>query len=379
MVQIAASSRLRMLTFLYLWASSGFFLGTLLLLGPVRWITNILRAKGSSENLEDLVVLLAIGILFVISVVAARLLNGPATAGDWNARRLGALILPGALAVAATGLWMNPNLLVDRYMPSGPPQHFFIGPYPQEEDLERIKENGYTAVISLLHPAIVPFEPKLIRDERAAAEDAGIKLIEIPMLPWVSKNSEALEKIRKLSADTSARYYVHCYLGKDRVNVVRRALVRMNVKVSGAPAQAARSLDKIQVFERGAVEPLGDGVYITPYPSDEEYFGYVVAGGIKTVVSLMDPKDPEDVSWIEKEKKLATDHGLTLVLKPFSPSKSPAGAAGALVGEIVKLPRPIVIHAFTNPSPATVALREAFETIQPARAAGPAAVKPGSN
>lgn len=114
--------------------------------------------------------------------------------------------LPGALALGAVALWMNPSLLVQRESKFGPAQHFFIGPYPQQADLALIKETGYTAVISLLHHAIVPFEPKFIRDERIAAEKAGINLIEVPMLPWVSKNEDALAKLRVLAADTSARY-----------------------------------------------------------------------------------------------------------------------------------------------------------------------------
>lgn len=361
MVQKTSTKTSRVLTSLYLWATCGFTLGTLLLLGPVRWITTSLRASGSSPTLEGATVLLAIGILFVVSGMAARVLSGLAASQTWTPKKTAALVLPGALALGTMALWMNPKYLVKPAALSEHSEHFFIGPYPLGDDLIRIKRKGYTAVVSLLHPAVVPFEPKLIRDERAAAKRAGITLIEIPMLPWVSGNLEALEKIRLLAADTSARYYVHCYLGRDRVNVVRRALQQMQKKVSGSVGQTARSLDSLQTFERGTVERLADGVYLTPYPSDEEYFGYIIAGGVRTVVSLLDPADAGDTLWIGKEKQLAATHKVGLVSKPLPVSGPVAERAAAIVTEIGALPKPIVIHGFTNPSPPTIAFRKAYE------------------
>ncbi len=356
-----SSSRARAITFAYLWVASGFVLGTLMLFGPVRWITNVLRARGAGQAVESTVVLVMIGLLIFISINVARAISGPATAAGWNARRISALAIPGVLALAVTGLWMNPNLMVQKISLAGPPSHFFIGPYPQEADLERIKENGYTAVISLLHPAVVPFEPKLIRDERAAAGRAGIELIEVPMLPWVSGNGEALEKIRQLASDTAARYYVHCYLGKDRVNVVRRSLVAMQVAVSGATGQSARSLDSVKTFERGPVEHLGNGVHLTPFPSDEEYFGYLIAGGVRTIVSLLDPANPEDAPWIAKEKQLASVHKLFVVQKPMPVNVAAAARASVIVQEIAGLPKPMVIYGFSTPSPSTNAIRDAYQ------------------
>lgn len=118
------------------------------------------------------------------------------------------------------------------------------------------------------------------------------------------------------------------------------------------------------------MERLADGVYLTPYPSDEEYFGYIVAGGIKTVVSLLDPASSDDAPWITKETKLAAAQGIRLVSRPVSSSKGEADWATALAKEFSALPRPIVIHAFRNPSPPTEALRKALEKLQPPRPTG---------
>ena len=87
----------------------------------------------------------------------------------------------------------------------------------------QLKREGFT-IVSLLHPAVVPFEPKLISDEKKLAESIGVPLIHVPMLPWVSGNQEALATIRQLAADRTRHFYVHCYLGQDRVRVVRHAI-----------------------------------------------------------------------------------------------------------------------------------------------------------
>ena len=80
---------------------------------------------------------------------------------------------------------------------------FTFGPYPTEDRLAALERDGYTAVISLLHPAVVPFEPKLIADETAAAERVGIEFIHLPMLPWIADNTvNFLGAYRAYSSDS---------------------------------------------------------------------------------------------------------------------------------------------------------------------------------
>jgi hypothetical protein len=39
---------------------------------------------------------------------------------------------------------------------------FSIGPYPELEQLKKLKDEGYDGVISLLHPAVVPLNLHLL-------------------------------------------------------------------------------------------------------------------------------------------------------------------------------------------------------------------------
>ncbi|GAH26836.1 unnamed protein product, partial [marine sediment metagenome] len=61
---------------------------------------------------------------------------------------------------------------------------------------------------------VIPFEPYLIRKEKRNAKIAGIELIEIPMLPWVSSNEEAIKQIELIASESdNKKYYIHCYFG----------------------------------------------------------------------------------------------------------------------------------------------------------------------
>ena len=103
---------------------------------------------------------------------------------------------------------------------------FTFGPFPTPDKLERLRKDGYTGVVSLLHPAVVPFETKLIGEERAAVEGAGLEFHHAPMLPWVSDNGESLAMLEVLAREERGRYYVHCYLGKDRTRIAQRVVAQ---------------------------------------------------------------------------------------------------------------------------------------------------------
>ncbi len=58
-------------TFCYVWLMVGFFTGTLVLLGPVRWLTVAVRNAGWQQSNEDLAVRSVIAIYVVASACAA--------------------------------------------------------------------------------------------------------------------------------------------------------------------------------------------------------------------------------------------------------------------------------------------------------------------
>ncbi len=335
---------------LWHWLLAGFFLGTLTLMGPVRWTVSHARAAGWSAGAERAAVLAFIAALALVSLLLARLLAARTLSGG-AAARYGLPAASLALFLTALAFWLNPRLMIDSDMRltgegRGTAQ-FVFGPYPDRERLAALKKEGYTAVVPLLSRAVVPFEPMLLDQEEAAARDAGLEVVHIPMLPWVSSNENVEPALRALVA-RGGRYYVHCYLGKDRVNVFRRKLEA----VPGADAGGAgerRSLADIKAFERGPVTALETDVFLIPYPTDEELFGYVLNGNVVTLVSLLDPANPENLPWMKKEREIAAGYRVRLVNYPWL-ALDAAGKKKA-VGEIKALKRPVAVHAFLSKTP----------------------------
>lgn len=350
--------------FLYTWTGTGFFLGTLTLMGPVRWVTNHSRAAGWSYTAEKLLVLSFIAALFVVSLLLARLLYTRTAAAPAGRLKYALLGAPAALFLISLWFWMNPKLMIDTDMKttteSASWSEFVFGPYPEKDRLAALKTQGYSAVISLLSPAVVPFEPVLLAREQAAAKEVGMEVIHIPMLPWVSSNDHVKARLKEIESRGPGKYYVHCYLGKDRVNVFRNMLVSLSgdARVGAAQPGSARSLRDITKFERGAITALAGDVFFTPYPTDEEFFGYVLNGTVASLVSLLDPKNPEDLPWIRKEKKIAAEYGLKYANYPWRTLNRQEKEKA--VREMTAMKKPLVVHAFLSRSKESADFLETF-------------------
>jgi hypothetical protein len=354
--------------FLGTWLAVGFTFGTLTLLGPVRWITSAMRDAGASEFAERAAVLTVIATYVALSFVFSVFLTRAATGGALWRR----FAVPGTawiMAVACLWLWMTPAL-VNGFQPVeiDTVARFTFGPYPERERFEQLRADGFTAVVSLLHPAVVPFEPTLLARERELAEEFGIELIHAPMLPWVGDNADTLVKLKELAVRTSGRYYVHCYLGRDRVGVVR-ALIERSSDSAVADVRAAPptefEFDKTH-FERGPVTEIDDAVFLGPFPTDEEMMKYVLGGSFASVVSLLDPNNPDDVQWIDKERQLLEEHGVPFSLRPVPWLKYSPNAAQVAADHVRSLPRPVLVHGFRSEGSTAEAFALAYRTGLPA-------------
>ncbi|MHB0995730.1 MAG: protein-tyrosine phosphatase family protein [Elusimicrobiales bacterium] len=336
--------------FIFHLVCGGFFLGTLTLTGPVRWATTYARKAGWGETPEKLMVFAFIAALGVLSLLLARRLTAATEAAAGKAARYGLPALSLFFFLGAVAAWMNPKLMIDTGMKttteSASWSEFVFGPYPEKDRLAGLKAEGYTAVISLLSQAVVPFEPVLLAREQGAAKEIGIEIIHIPMLPWVSSNDHVKARLKEIERRGPGKYYVHCYLGKDRVNVFRTMLSSASggARVRSLAPANVRTLNDINKLERGAITVLRKDVFFTPYPTDEEYFGYILNGTVKSVASLLNPDNPDDLPWIKKEEAIAAKYGLKIVNYPWKKLDA-AGRAKAL-REIRALERPVVIHAF---------------------------------
>jgi len=230
---------------------------------------------------------------------------------------------------------------------------FTFGPYPTEERIIQLKEQGYTDVISLLNPIVVPFEWKLFDEEKKNAEAIGLHFIHIPMVPWISENENAILKIKEIAQHGKGKYYIHCYLGKDRINVVKRVLEQYQTSVSSVDVQAGRNLEGKTFFERGAITKLDTTVYFIPYPTDEEYLGYILSGRIKYVISLMDTSIAANKEWIAKERKITGVYQMPFEILSMRADSIDTQKMTDAVHYVQKLPKPVVIHDFRSDSPAS--------------------------
>lgn len=218
---------------------------------------------------------------------------------------------------------------------------FVFGPYPSESELQRLQKDGFTGVISLLHPA-VPFEPKLLSDERHAIARTKLILISAPMLPWVLENRESLDRIAAL-AQRPGRYYVHCYLGRDRVNLVRR---RVEGQRGPFTLQASQGTEPIArqatPFMHGEVRELEPGIWLVPAPTDEEFGSYIAAGSFRHILLVGDPADPRDTEWMARNRRRFESFSMAHTVVPVTAS----GEGISHVTELLRegtLPRPLAI------------------------------------
>jgi protein tyrosine phosphatase (PTP) superfamily phosphohydrolase (DUF442 family) len=333
------------ISLLIIWACWGFFLGAILLLGPVRWTVDYARTQSWSSSAENSIVYFYMGVLVLVSLgLAYFTLQQLSTS---STIKKGVLFgMPIAGAAFALYVFLNPNLI--NTQPSGKQletlsSQFAVGPYPELAAMHELKSNGYTSIISLLHPAIVPFEPSLMEKEKKNAAEAGLTLINIPLLPWISDNKEAIDSLRRLINTGTGKYYIHCYLGRDRTGAVTKIIKQENhsFTVSGEKKNDGEIITK--ELERGMVVELEKDVYLAPMPTKEEYLRVVT--NFQQVVSLSNMVDSEVKQQVEEEKNW---------LQPFKiPYKvfNVNGATSAkemqlIVRQAKLLPRPLFIHGF---------------------------------
>ena len=372
--------------FLYVWLMVGFSTGTLVLLGPTGWVTGFVRERGWSAGSEDHlmwgVILCFVAGSFLLALLATRFLL------QYRARasKTGVLLAVTGVAGVALWGWMDPAVYAGAAgggvaetvtLESG--ARFVFGAYPDAERLAELKREGVTGVISLQHPAVVPFEPEGIQKEKVWTEALGITFVHAPMLPWVSANEKALETIREIVDRGEGTWYVHCGLGRDRVNVVRRMIESMEEArlVRSEPPRALgwedRVAERLGPMERGAPVELAPDVWLVPFPNEHEFFGHMLAGQVAHVVLLLDPADEKEAGWIEEATALFDRYELPYTRKPLDPRHE--DAARRIAREVSGLPRPLTVVApFTEPMGDTRvadAFAEAWEGLASmARAAG---------
>ncbi len=340
----------------------GFALGTLLLLFPLRTWVNYVRENELSETIEKIGVVMMMLILAIVSFIISYKLYKWHLAKKKTYISIASIALPFIFAAAALALFMNPDLVNKGSETDEISQQFTIGPYPTASKIEQLKSEGYTGIISLLHPGVVPFEPRLLKDEERITKKFGIELVKAPMLPWIGSNAASLEKIKKLVQTGKGKYYIHCYLGKDRVNVVKNLIARTSGDASAIESELGathRTFEKMKSFERGELYKLGEDIYMTPYPTDEEFLSFFLAGRVKSAVNILDGSNIDNKKWIEKESVELKK--ASVAFRHFTMQENPtAKQINRIIDSILILPKPVVIHRWNTVSSDVVLFRKLF-------------------
>lgn len=344
--QVAGKSVRYYLFFLYLAGVIGFVVGSILFWGPIRWAIEYIQEEGGSEKAESLVIKICIVVILLIAGSISFFMSRRYWESEQSNKKL-MIYIPTLFFAAIIFLWMNPQYTPGRGEKSEKISlariSFVFGPYPSENQINQLKKENFTGIISLLHPAIVPFEPKLIYDEDIAAKEAGIEVIHTPMLPWVSQNISSIETIKKLVTTGKGKYYVHCYLGKDRVNVVRRIIESQNVSVDAGNVSTYRTLNEINKFAEGQLFYLGKAVYLLPHPSEEECLGYLLSGYVKQVVSLIDDASKENLEIVKKDSILYSAYAMNYLHLPFDLTNFDYEKLSQILESLASLPKPLVL------------------------------------
>ena len=371
----------------FAWLMVGLFTGTLVLVVAIRWIVNLLNHWGLGQSAENRV-LIGVILLFVVTsfLMTRALVRHLLRMGSVRARRiaLGALVIPGALSLWA---WSNPTRVLANLagttfstvnLIGGP--RFIFGSYPDGPRLEDLKRQGVKTVVSLQHPAVL-VELQGIEAEREGTQRLGMRFVQIPMLPWISDNQAALEQLRQLAIHGSGTYYVHCGLGRDRVNIAKRVIESVNAQTAArvAPSGTMQSAmgfeDRIDApFVRGRVFRLSGDQWLIPIPDPVELYQKILEGRPGKLILLLDPNDPAQAHWLETAEPQLRQYVVPFELVPFPATSTPA-AAQQIVAKVraEEAPFTIVVPAttFDNPvrsvkSPAAAAVLQAYGLCKPA-------------
>jgi len=288
------------LLFLFIGLSIVFPLGLLTLtIGPVRMVSDFAEKQNWTDSNENLIQKIVVILFFILVLFLTIKLNRFLIVNKNKSRNNSILFFLGiGLFISVYIFSFKPEILICansiNHVNKSARAEFHFGAYPDEEKMEELKEDGYTGVISLLHSMVIPAEPILMEKEVINAKKIGIKLISVPMLPWIVENDASILKIKNIARHFKGKYYVHCYLGKDRANVFRNIIEKENKNLIAKSNLTIKKLDDIKSFERGNIVKLEQNVFLTPYPTDEEFFGFILNGNAKTVISLLSPKIKEE-------------------------------------------------------------------------------------
>lgn len=345
-------------SFCYFWLAVGFTLGTVVLVWPVRWLTDSLHRAQATQATENLLVILLVVAYVAASFYIALRLDRWAR-GCGSARQRWTIAAVVTLLFVGTALtWRDPGRMLSGLaggghiatLESGNGAVFEFGAYPDSAKLAELARQNAT-VVSLQDPNL-PVEREGVESERELARKFGLRLVSAPMVPWFSENRESLEKIRALAVNGRGHYYIHCGLGRDRVNIVKRLIESTGARtVTGGNYRNALGFEGRRAdFDQGSLISLAPGVWLVPHPLKEELYGCFMEGRPGHVVLLFDSTAAPEDSIMRETRRLLASYSIPSTVVQVPRDSAARRAAAAQAAAMVRAMKPpVTVVAYHTP------------------------------
>lgn len=329
------------------------------------WIAVIIDKLNLSGWVNTFTVLISLAVLFLVvsyfTIITFKYLIKTPN----NFIRIFVSLIVIVSAFFSIGILLNPAVIsksASKQLITVNQASFIFYNYPEKDQVEKIKQNDFEAIISLLNPKLFPFEGNMLKRELGNAHYYKVKVIEINnLLPWDTGRKKEIKSIIDSIRNTKGKYYVHSYLGNNRIEVFKDLLLSKINKLPKGLKQTNIALENGKKMERGEVIKLADELFFTPYPNDSEFKNIIFPSGIKSIVCLLNDNNPSDTGWINKEKKLCRDNSVRLFLKPVTIYPYDAGGVFETTLFVRALPKPVIVHAINSNSLISEAFIETFK------------------
>ncbi|MDD2511148.1 MAG: hypothetical protein PHG94_08505, partial [Syntrophomonas sp.] len=309
-------------------------------------VEELLARKGTSQTLINIamigiIVLWALSTAWVTHYFFKKVVSREKPPTSFIYLILGILFLMAAVVFYFLLTTGSPVIARLQGTVSEPGERYAFGPYPDNLRLRELKAEGYDGVISLLSP-MIPFEKILLEQEMEHGKEVGITIHSLPMLPWVSENQESIQQAMELAESGDKRYYIHCYLGKHRADLIKRVLMGQEPENE----EIQECIYKTRL-ERGKLYFYQDSrIIMGPYPTDEEWFHLIQRGQFQEIVADLDPEIPGDLTWIKREENICKEMGLNYTVMPMRKKGNDYQGLLELASYISSSQHKVYVHGF---------------------------------
>lgn len=352
----------KLITYMLILLSTAFILGTFTLSLIVTSMVIYLRHTGWLVSHESLILSCIILVLCFFILLFAKWLTIWFTESHNKTSKITfSILMTLAMGICiiywlpAKEAYFSPTLVSDD-------KRFTGGPYPDAVSLMKLKSEGYTTIISLLDPLLLPSEPFLIREEDKAVASLGLSLVRIPLISGTVTSLDANKRIEALAkSEANEKYYVHSYRDPDRVLLFLKQINQFHIASSKTPltlttitpaiiseptiksAAAINGHTSIDL-ERGTTIQLDDHVIVSPKPTTSEFEQYFLM--VRNVVSLNPDERPAQIS--EFIQSLKTHHinyySMPIQLYPYDPE-----VVLKVVEKIKSLSGKVLVYSYNMP------------------------------